>query len=169
MTDILQRAQLLHDSLSPAPWSVKPIKLGDIAGEPCLHDAIDEMTGLSLDDLAAMRNMLPDLIAEVKRWQQIAKEERAKYNAAIHCVTMMVHPKAIVPTMKTIDDHVFAFREQAAKELEIENRKMVEMTPERRDALEWISEWMSDDANDRRDPEQDHSYKVLREMLEETK
>lgn len=71
MSDILAQADKLHDSLSPAPWSVKPIQLGDIEGEPCLHDAANEMTGIPLENLVRMRNLLPELIAEVKRLGEV--------------------------------------------------------------------------------------------------
>lgn len=43
------------------------------------------------------------------------------------------------------------------------------LTEEQRAALEWIAEYMSDDANDRKDCELDYSFKILRSMLTQSR
>lgn len=65
------------------------------------------------------RNVL-ELQKELATWQKIAIDEHTKYLAASHCTTLVVHSDAIEGTMRMIEDHIPVFREQAAKELNLQ-------------------------------------------------
>ena len=74
--DPIQQNRELHESLPPAPFVVKKIQLNEIEGDAWIHDSGGEMCDIPMEDICALRNLLPILITEAERWRAMAIEER---------------------------------------------------------------------------------------------
>lgn len=92
--------------------------------------------------------MIPNLVAEVRKWQQITREERAKQIHFPIWQNLQGCQLAGCPDCASRAwegcPHQAWFRDQAAQELEIESSehfsvatKMIKMTPERQAAIEY--------------------------------